>query len=383
MTVIVTKEQGEFVESFRTFLDQLDYRAHGLGIAWQEPEKEERKWFYQALYENGWTGVGWPKEFGGLGRSAIEQWLYIEELSYRHLPFGGLTVTSIGPTIIRFGTDQQKAELLPKILRGDIDIAIGYTEPEAGSDLGSLRCQARRDGDVYRINGQKIFTTAAHYSTHIWLAARTGTQEARGRGVSIILVPTTSKGITIHPLMTQSGGRTNQVFFDDVVVPVDQRVGEENEGWNIIMSALSFERIIPYGSVARWFDLTSRLRSKHRATTELLEDPYDLRAMEFAAELEISALFAERTAREIEAGRVPNVEASISKVWLSEFRERVAKTTLDFVGPEGQLGLGAEDAPAGGIFDYLYRLYPMMKIGGGNNEVQRNIIAQRGLGLPR
>src|SRR5581483_956365 len=179
----------------------------------------EQMGFTEQLRRQGLLGIGWPKEYGGGGRTAVEQWLFLEEMAYRRLPTFGLTFTSVGPTIMRIGTDEQKRTYLPAILRGELEFGLGYTEPGAGTDLASIATSAVREGDHYVINGQKQYTTAAHYATHMWLAARTGTPESKHRGLSLFIVPMDTPGITVRPLYTQADLRTNEVFYEDVRVP--------------------------------------------------------------------------------------------------------------------------------------------------------------------
>lgn len=379
-------EHSSFQDQLRSFLDDVPEAPQNRNEV-EALESEGGGAFLAQLEEAGWLGVGWPRDFGGQGRSAIEQWLFLEEMAYRRLPTGGLSVSSVGPTIMRVGTEEQKQRYLPGILRGEIDFAVGYSEPNAGTDLASLETRAVREGDEYVINGQKIYTTAAHYATHIWLAARTGGREVKHRGISVIIVPLDTPGITVRPLYTQAGVRTNEVFLEDVRVPVANRVGEENAGWYIIAMALDFERIFPYSGLAREFERLVEWAGEQdmgSQGTTVLEDPVARQSLaELAVDLEVARLFSLRTAWMIEQGEVPNVEASINKVWLSELRQRVASAALGLMGEAGQLRVGTDGAPLDGDFEQIYRFFPMLKFGGGTNEIQRNIIAQRGLGLPR
>lgn len=243
MDFSLTPEDLELLETFRTYLarftqEDLD-QASSFDIL---DMKDEGYDFRRRLGEDGWLALSWPVEYGGRGTTAIQEWLITEELAARRLPLPGLSLTSIGPTLIRIGTHEQKAELLPGLRDGSKLFCLGYTEPEAGSDLASLRTTARRDGDRFVIDGQKIFTSGAHHATHIWVAARTDPEAERHAGISVIIVPTDAPGVTITPLITQAGGRSNQVFFDSAEVPVANLVGEENRGWDIVKMALDFER---------------------------------------------------------------------------------------------------------------------------------------------
>ena len=192
---------------------------------------------------DGWLGIGWPREYGGQGRSALEQFIFWDETYRARAPLPVIAVNTIGPTIMHFGTDEQKRELLPKIVRGELFFGVGYSEPDAGTDLASLQTRAVRDGDAYVINGQKIFTTHAHDAEYIWLAARTDPDAPKHKGISMILVPTDTPGFSVTPIYTLGGERTNATYYEDVRVPVSNRVGPENAGWKLITSQLNHERI--------------------------------------------------------------------------------------------------------------------------------------------
>ena len=192
---------------------------------------------------DGWLGIGWPVEYGGQGRTPIEQFIFWDETYRARAPLPMISVNTVGPTLMQFGTEEQKTELLPRILRGELFFGIGYTEPEAGTDLASLQTRAVRDGDEYVINGQKLFTTHAHDADYIWLAARTDPDARKHKGISIILVPTDTPGFSWTPIYTLGGERTNATYYENVRVPVSKRVGPENAGWGLITSQLNHERI--------------------------------------------------------------------------------------------------------------------------------------------
>jgi 3-oxocholest-4-en-26-oyl-CoA dehydrogenase alpha subunit len=378
--------QLRFLAGLRSFLDGADLdRWEGANES-EALEGEADRSFFRALAEAGWQGIAWPPEYGGKGGSAVEQWLYLEELSHRRLPRGDLTISSIGPAIMRFGTEQQKRDYLPGILTGEIVFGVGYSEPEAGTDLASLRTSAVRDRDEWIINGQKVFVTSAHYSSHTWLAARTDPSAAKHRGISVLIVPIDAPGVTVRAMSTQADGVTNELFFDDVRVPASSIVGEPGQGWAIIREALDFERNFPYAGLARDFeDLLAWAATSDEpgADPPLADVALRERLNDLAADLEVARLLAMRVAWAVDAGLSPTVEASMSKVWTSELRERVAGVGLRAMGATGQLRAGSEGAPLDGSLEQIYRWTPMMKIGGGVNEIQREIIATRGLGLPR
>ncbi|SOD72114.1 hypothetical protein SAMN05892883_1546 [Jatrophihabitans sp. GAS493] len=379
----------EFLADLRRYLDSLDpelisaTRAENIDDPMQPRENGRR--FLKQIASDGWLGISWPVEYGGQGRTAIEQWLFAEELYDRRLPNGLLTLNSIGPTLMLLGSADQKAEFLPRIRAAELEFAIGYTEPDAGSDLAALRTRAVRDGDEYVINGQKIFTTGASVATHLWLAARTGTQESRHKGVSVFIVAMDTPGISITPIITQGGERTNTVFLDDVRVPISGRVGEENAGWGAIVSALNFERMF-YHNEPRW-----ELRQLIGWATDegLLEgdSPESLElqsvAGELAVDVEICRLFALRGAKILASGRVPYAEASVNKIWWGELRQRICNTGLDLIGEAGTIADSSEYAPAHGHLEHGLRSSPVWRFGGGTNEIQLDIIATQGLGMPR
>jgi alkylation response protein AidB-like acyl-CoA dehydrogenase len=340
---------------------------------------------HKEIDERGWMRMCWPVEHGGGGRNPLYQYIFVEEMEYFGMPYGNLTFTSIAPSIVAFGSEEQKATYLPGIYRGEYCFAIGYSEPNAGTDLASLRTRADLDGDEYVINGQKIWTSLADVSTHIWLAVRTDPNARKHAGISIIVVPTDTPGITIRPLYTMYGGHTCETFYDDVRVPVENVVGGVNEGWGIVMHALNHERVglAATGGLARIYDqLVGYLRTQR---PEKLDDPVVRRRL---AELEVEIRehrgLALRNAWIISRGGTPIAEASMAKVSGTELRTRIANTAMDLLGREGGLGADSgEHAPFEGRAEFNFRLSPIFRFGGGTNEIQRDIIASAGLGLAR
>jgi alkylation response protein AidB-like acyl-CoA dehydrogenase len=389
MRTAVGPEQIEFLAELRGYLDGLDSeliestRAENIEDPMQ-PRTHGRR-FLRRLGADRWLGVSWPKEYGGQGRTPIEQWLFAEELYNRRLPNGLLTLNAIGPTLMLMGTEEQKAEYLPRILAGELEFAIGYSEPDAGSDLAALRTRAVRDGDDYVVNGQKIWTTGAGVATHFWLAVRTGPQEDRHRGLSLFITPMDTPGITVTPIITQGGERTNAVFLDNVRIPVTGRIAEENSGWSAITAALNFERMF-YHNEPRW---ELRQLAEWAEPAGLLDgDTAEAHALqevmgEHAVDVEICRLFALRGARMLAEGRVPYAEASANKIWWGELRQRICSTGLDLIGEDGTIAVGSEFAPAHGYLEHGLRSSPVWRFGGGTNEIQLDIIATRGLGMPR
>ncbi|TXI40281.1 MAG: acyl-CoA dehydrogenase [Mycobacterium sp.] len=342
--------------------------------------------FRRKLGAKGWFGLNWPAEYGGLGLGAVHLHLLMSEFEYWGVPGPDLTVTSIAPMIMRHGTEQNKQEFLPAIARGEMTCALGYSEPDAGTDLASLRTRAVRDGDEWVINGSKIWNSGAQRSTHEWLCVRTAPDAPRHRGISVIVVPVDSPGVRIRPLIAWSGYRTNEVFFDDVRVPVTNLIGEENHGWSYITGALDLERgaLTNAGDLRRALDELQVLSRTPRLDGSVpLDNPAIRRRLAQAeADVEVAGLMGHEASSMLADGVIPTVEVSVEKVFSSELRQRIADLGIDVLGAEGLLAHRNPEARAGGRFEKLYRFAPLMRFGGGTNEVLRDVIAQRGHGMP-
>jgi len=343
--------------------------------------------FHQKMFDNGWWGIGWPKEFGGLGKSAIEQFIFVEEMEAAGAPAMRLTITSVAPTILRAGTDQQKERWLPPILRGELEFAVAYSEAEAGTDLASLRTRAVLDGDAWVINGQKMWNTGAHTATHNWVAVRTEPDAAKHKGISMIIVPMDAPGITVQGLWTWSGIRTNAVFFDNVRVPRDNLIGERGMGFYYAMMALDFERIMigSVGMLRRFLrELVAFVRRARRDGAPLARIPWVRRAVaDLEMRVEVGRQIGLLNAWLVDQGAVPTKEGSIAKIYVSELNAHFASVGMEILGLAGQLAPDDPAAPLHGRLQWLYTTAPLQRFGGGTNEIQRIIIAQRGLGLPR
>jgi hypothetical protein len=325
------------------------------------------------LGARGWLAPAWPTEHGGIGGTPEHTALVEDALAYyRVLPAGRLVGVGVaGPMIMRFGNDAQRRRYLPAIARGEIEFCLAYTEPEAGSDLGALQTRAMRDGDDYLIEGHKLFNTRAHYAEYHWLIARTDTTGARREGYSFFVVDSKSAGIVVQPLVGLSGKRTNAVFYDKVRVPAGNLVGEEGRGWEYMTSAaLAFERVFPVGDVEREFEeLLAELRDRGLP-------PYKRqRLAELAIKIRIARLLSWRITWMQSMGHVPGYEADALKLFHSELWQSLASTALAMLGLEGG---AAESRAAHHYLDTQWRT-----IAGGTSEVVRNLIATRGLGLPR
>jgi alkylation response protein AidB-like acyl-CoA dehydrogenase len=386
----LSAEQGAFLRELREYLDGWEEEGFTPTPLLRELDHyhemtDLREEMMDRFARDGWLTARWPAEYGGSGRGDIEGWLVFEEQGYRRLPYANLGVGLVGQCIRRYGTEEQKQRLLPPILERRIEFALGYSEPNAGSDLASLQTRAVRDGDEYVINGQKIWCSYAERTTHVWLATRTGPADSRHRGISMFVVDLQSPGITIRPIHTQGGFYTTEVFFDDVRVPAADRVGEENQGWAVIMLALDLERTTNYGTIAREFEeIVQWAIDTERDGAPVSEDPLARRTIaELSADMEAARLLSMRPSWMLEAGVVPNAEASVNKVFNSDLRLRVADLGLGLMGEDGQLALGEERAPNLGRTELTYRVASLFRFAAGANEVQRNIIAQRGLGMQR
>jgi alkylation response protein AidB-like acyl-CoA dehydrogenase len=338
------------------------------------------------LAAKGWTAPAWPQELGGMGASFTKQAIFNEELAYHRVPGPDLiSVGYVGPTLMLYGTDEQKGHL-PKIVRAEETWCQGYSEPGSGSDLASLQTRAVRDGDDYVLNGQKIWTSNAHHADWMFLLARTDPDAPKHRGISYLLLDMRTPGITIRPLINMAGRHGfNEVFFDNVRVPVSNRVGEENRGWYVGMATMDFERSALSGSAA--------LRRGYEDLVSYVRDagPYDVALNRSAArnaladtgiEIEVSRMLSLRVLSMQQAGQVPNYEASIAKMFSSELSQRFARLGTRILGLYGAVR-NSRHARLTGMFAESYMQTVPATIAGGSSEIQRNIIATRGLGLPR
>ena len=345
--------------------------------------------FARALGDKGWIGAGWPKSAGGLELTPAEQLVLTEELEYARAPYGHVVAESmIAPAIIRFGTDEQKAELLPRIRAGEIAFALGYSEPEAGSDLASLKTRAVRENGGWRINGQKMWSTMADKADYLWLAARTDPEATpKHAGISVFVIPMGTPGFTVRPGLAMYGKTFSELHFEDVWVPDTALVGVENKGWAIITSALAAERVTIGGTVAllqRALDkLTSYIATATIGDKRLRDDPVILdRLGGLAGDIEAARQLALRNIRLASQGQMPIHEASMAKVFVAELQGRLGEASLDILGSSGLLSEDAPNAPVGEL-EQILRHTIMQILGGGASEIQRNIIAAHGLGLPR
>ena len=339
-----------------------------------------------ALSARGWVAPHWPREYGGAGLSPVEQFVFNQEMAEAGAPtVGGSGVSLLGPTLIVHGTDEQKAEHLPRILSGEVAWAQGYSEPSAGSDLASLQTRAIRDGDEFVINGQKIWTSGAHTADAIFALVRTDPEAPKHRGISFLMMDIKTPGISVRPLVDMGWRHYfNETFFEDVRVPAHNIVGEENRGWYVGMTLLDFERSNISGAVAARRTISKLLEfasGEGKALSRLSEvDPLRHEVAERYIETEVMYQFSFRVISMQARGQIPNYEASTSKLFNSELVQRLARTGTKVFGLHANVW---EEETVRGSFTHAYVGSVPATIRGGTSEVQRNIIATRGLGLPR
>ncbi len=333
--------------------------------------------------KDGWLGIGWPKEYGGQGRPATDQFIFFNEVQRARAPFPFVTLNTVGPTLMRYGTEEQKAFFLPGILAGEINCAIGYTEPGAGTDLASLRTKAVRDGDEWIIDGNKIFTSGADQADYIWLATRTDPDAPKHKGISIFMVPTSSPGFSCTPIVTVGSVATTASYYDSVRVPHSALVGELNEGWRMITNQLNHERV----GLAAVAALAHRLWAEVAAWAldhDLGDVPWvqaDLARSH--ALLEGQRLLNWRMTAAVADGTLGPADSSSVKVYGTESTIEVYRLLLGIVGAAGYLRPGSPGAVLHGDLERAARQAQINTFGGGVNEIQREILAMAGLGMKR
>ena len=387
----LTSEQLEFVKEVEAFLDDnadpevFDLTRENMA---QIVDTPKRRAFMAKVGEQGWLGITWPTEVGGKDGEGIYEYLLNEALAARGGPQIGKGVGIIGKTIIRNGSDKLKAEFLPKILRNEVEFAVGYSEPNAGSDAASMQLKATRDGDGWRLNGQKTWTTSAHFADWYWVGARTDPDVPKHYGITLFLVPMDHPGITVKPIWTMGDERTNEVYLDDVWVSDDYVVGELNKGFQYISEALDLERftLFTFSPIAQRLDLlTEYVRTATRDGVPLKDDAVARsKIAELHTEAEVARVLGLKfVAASAAGGAPPTSEASEYKLFTTEYSRRLANASMDLAGPGSQLRVHEPEAPMAGRAESTYRYTVIDTIGGGSSEIQKNIIARRKLGLPK
>jgi len=388
MHLDLSPEQRALQEQLREYFASLVTPAYVAELAESEGGGPEYTRVLRKLGADGWLGLGWPKQYGGQDRTPIEQFIFFDEAMRAGVVLPFLTINSVGPALMQFGTDAQRKDILPRILRGEVHFAIGYTEPSAGTDLASLRTRAVRDGDDYVINGAKIFTSGAEYADYVWLAARTDPDAKKHKGISMFIVDTKLPGFRVAALHTVAGYRTNSTFYDDVRVPASMLVGRENEGWNQITTQLNHERIalMPVGLMGRLYDEVKRWAAdtKRPDGRRVLDDAWvQSNLARVRAKLDVLKLLNWKQAWSMTHGNLNFAEASTVKVFGSELNVEGYQLLLEVVGEQGALKRGSAAAVLAGRLERMYKSSLILTFGGGTNEVQRDIIAMAGLMMPR
>jgi alkylation response protein AidB-like acyl-CoA dehydrogenase len=354
-----------------------------LGVGTGEDERD-MLWLKKLATKN-WVAPAWPAEYGGAGLSVIQQYIYNEELARARAPRPNfLGIGLVGPTIIVHGNEEQKREYLPGLLSGDAYWCQGFSEPGSGSDLASLQTKAVQDGDDFIVNGQKIWTSGAHRSDRMILLARTDPEAPKHKGVSCFLLNMKSPGVSVKPLTNMADMHSfNEVFFDNVRVPKKDLLGELNRGWYVAMTTLAFERsgiINAVGLEQLLLEIIDATRRFRRADNDTLAR-FEL--ADRMIEARVAIMLSRRVASIQAKGLMPVQEASLNKLYCSELGQRIAKTGIRLAGLHGQLGSGSPYAPLLGRIERMYRIQVGSTLAGGTSEVQRNIIAQMGLGMPK
>ena len=342
--------------------------------------------FARAMGERGWVAPAWPAAEGGAAMGVLEQQVLVGEMQRAKAPVDGiLTMMLVADTLRVWGTPEQQSRVLPRAARGEVLIALGYSEADAGSDVAAARTRAVRDGDQWVIDGEKMFTSLAHVAEYVFLLTRTSTEGRKHKGLTMFLVPLDTPGITISEVKTMGGERTNITSYDAVRVPDSARVGEVNGGWGVMSTALELEHANGFSTeIERILDVAVEEASRTGDTARLIDDPLvRVRLAEIAIETEVSRLLELRAAWMYEVGRHPVAEGPMAKLYSSEAFTRACSNLLDIFGPEGMRrshGLGTSGT---GVLEHGFRHSQVTRIYAGTSEIQRSLVAERGLGLPR
>ncbi|MEY3005883.1 MAG: hypothetical protein RI942_225 [Pseudomonadota bacterium] len=384
-------EQRALRDEFRAYMraimtDELKAElllsTEGGGPLWRQAMRQ--------MGRDGWIGLGWPKEWGGRGYGPIEQYIFIEEVTRAGLPFPYLTTESIGPAIAEFGSERLKQEILPGILAGEIVVGIGYSEPHAGTDMAALKTKAVREGDTFVISGQKVYTSLAHFADYIFIAVRTGDPETmpRHKGISILMMPTSAEGFSHTPIHTVADGETNTTYYDNVRVPVDHLIGPENGGWGVVVSQLNRERLtlMNPGTANLMYQnvLEHAQNTVDAAGIRLIDQPRVKRTLaSIYTQLRALQLACRKQAWALHNNALDVADASAIKVYGYEAFLECYRAMLEVLGPHGSMKRGSHGALIQGQLELIYRAVPVYGFAGGTNEIQRDLISQFGLGLPR
>jgi len=389
MHIALSEEHQRLRAELRAYFNELvtpEVRTALARTTGEFGDVDAYKSLIRRLGADGWLGIGWPEEYGGQDRSMLEQLILSDEAAVAGIPIPHLTLNTVGPTIMRFGTEEQKSTLLPAILRGETHFSIGYSEPGSGTDLASLRTRARLEDDEWVIDGQKMWTSLIQYADYIWMACRTDPDLPRHKGLSIILVPTDSPGFSYTPVHTVAGVSTSATYFDDVRVPRGNLVGELNGGWALMTNQLNHERVAltsaapllqAVAEVRRWAQETKKPDGSRVIDAEWVQ----VALGRAHARVEVLQLMNWRIATAADRDLSP-ADASATKVYGSELAVEVYRSLMEVVGPNAHVRDGSPAAVLRGRLERYHRSALVMTFGGGTNEIQRDIIGMVGLGLP-
>ena len=387
MHIAYTPDQQAFRDEFRTYLQGVmtpevreQTRARESGEAYRTVIRQ--------MGRDGWLTPGWPVEYGGRGLDPMAQKIVLEELWRAEAPFPFVTVNTVGPALMRLGTEQQKRDILPRIATGELIFAIGYTEPSSGTDLASLKTRAVRDGEDFVINGSKIYTSGAEGADYVWLAARTDPDAPPHKGITILMLDTRDRGFSVSPIHTVGGVRTNVTYYEDIRVPASMVVGEVNGGWKLIIEQLNHERIglaaLSYGGQVCFDEVLAWAQGNDEDEDTAVDEPWvQMNLAEAYALLQASAVMGDRVAYEVEKGRISGELASGAKVYGTESLIQVYRLLMEVTGPEAGVKHGSPGAILHGRLEEEYRRCQINTFGGGVNEVLRDMIATVGLHMPR
>ncbi|MDC0941845.1 acyl-CoA dehydrogenase family protein [Gammaproteobacteria bacterium] len=389
-----TKEEEQFIDEVKSFIDEEKKKPNADDVfapnreadAQTKIDSPARRDFMKILSSKGYLGMSWPKEYGGQEKPGIYDYILNEELCRVGAPSPGKGVGSIGQTIIHHGSNKIKDEFLPKILAGEIDFALGYSEPGAGSDLASLQLKAEKKNGGWLINGQKIWTSSAHVADWYWLAARTDPEAPKHKGISVFLVKMDNPGIEVHPIETVGEHATNSVFLTDVFIPDEYVVGEINLGWVYICEALNYERFTFYtiAPLEQKFKELVELTNKVKRDGVLLSEIPDIRKkiIYLFADVQKAKVLQRKVLSVALQDEVPQTEAAVFKLFSTKLHQKLANQAMDILGREGLFRKEYDKSHANGKWEWSYRSTLVDTIGAGTTEIQKNTIAKKSLKLP-
>lgn len=391
-----TEQQQAFIQRVREFVHKQTLKDPSYVAETMAPRREghaqladseQRRQFCRELAKENLLGLSWSKEYGGQELPGIYDYLVNEELAAVGAPLIGKGVGIIGQSLLHHGSEKLKAEFIPQILAGDIEFALGYSEPGAGSDLASLKLRCERDGEGFRLNGQKTFNTSAHFADWYWVAARTNSKgKSKYDGITLLLMPMKIQGISVKEIETMADHRTNEVFFDDVWVHQDYVVGEVDKGWTYMCEALDYERftLFTFSPLQNKFDiLLENLKEAKRDGKSLVEfDHVRRRIARLSTKLEAARVHQRRVICAANKGNAPTIESAMCKLVCTELAQEISEASIDLLGADAVLSEGASFAPEDGKWENALRATVVDTIGGGSSQVQKNIVAKRHLRLP-